>query len=554
MENFNYWEFLAGLGIFLLGMSQMEGGIQVLAGKSFRQLLQKFTNKPWKGIVVGTGITALLQSSSLVTLLVLAFLGAGVLSLHHALGVILGANLGTTLTGWIVATVGFKLSIEAMAFPFIGLGSLLFIFFSPRPLVKNTGLLILGLGFLFLGIEWMKGSIETIADQVDLAQLSSIGTFAFLLFGLIITALIQSSSATLVILLTALHAQVIGLEQAAAATIGANIGTTLTVILGALTGTPDKKRLALVHTLFNVISGLLVFIVLDQIIDGILSQSIAKDPMISLVLFNTLLNLFGILLFYPFLSLLESWVQRRFQEQKHYATRYIQNVDIAVPEAAIRALENELDQVYEKTKLYIQLSLGLTNEPQNQGFWEKVLEKPFEKISLYNQLKEIEDEMIAYHIKLHSSTLSEPVAKQLTAIMLSLRLMIFAAKDFKDINHNLIELQNATRNLPKNFLKKVQQKTQDTLQKIEDITNPPRVILKIPDWLEALESESDTLIEEFYQEAKKHKTDIPFSTLTNVTKEFSRGLYHLGAAILHKQHPINEVLDDQQLPHYSKPI
>ncbi|MGM0944335.1 MAG: Na/Pi cotransporter family protein [Bacteroidota bacterium] len=547
MSDFNYWEFLAGLGIFLLGMGQMEGALKELAGKSFRNLLQKFTNKPWKGILVGSGITAILQSSSLVTLMVLAFLGAGILNLHHAMGVILGANLGTTITAWIVATFGFKISIAAISFPFIGFGSLMTVFFAQRTILRNLGLFMLGFGFLFFGIELMKGSIEEIANQVAIERFREVSLIVFLIIGILLTALIQSSSATLVILLSAINAQVIGLEQAAAATIGANIGTTITVVLGALAGTPDKKRLALLHSLFNVISGLLVFIFLHQIMDWILSQEIGKDPLIDLVLFNTFLNLFGILLFYPFLRPLEKWLKHQFVEERQVVTSYIQNVDIEIPEVAIKALEKELDQLYQKTRLYIKLNLGLEKPDHKDGFWSKVLGKPFEQIGLYNNMKAIEDEITAYHLKLQASSIKEEEAKQLTSIMLSLRLMIFAAKDFKDISHNLAELQKASRNLPKNFLKKVQSISTEVLQNIEQINQNPNTVLEVPQWLSGLESMADQLIEETYEDARTHKTDVPFSTLTNVTKEFLRGLYNLGAAVLHRQHPINEVIDQETL-------
>lgn len=137
--DFDFWKFFAGIGIFLWGISQLENAIKDLGGNSFRQLMHRFTDAPWKGILIGTLVTALLQSSSLVTLMVLAFLGAGILNLKNAIGVVLGANLGTTATAWIVATLGFKFSIESFSLPFLGIGSFLFLMFTDRPILDVFG-------------------------------------------------------------------------------------------------------------------------------------------------------------------------------------------------------------------------------------------------------------------------------------------------------------------------------------------------------------------------------------------------------------------------------
>src|SRR5690606_29848026 len=141
---FDFWMFLAGLGVFLFGMRHLEEGIKGLAGKSFQNVIKRFTKRSWKGILTGTFVTAILQSSSMVTLLVLAFLGAGMLSLKSALGVVLGANLGTTITAWIVAALGFKMNIADFSFPFLALGILSFLFLESRPFLKNLGVFLIG--------------------------------------------------------------------------------------------------------------------------------------------------------------------------------------------------------------------------------------------------------------------------------------------------------------------------------------------------------------------------------------------------------------------------
>ncbi|WP_339611719.1 Na/Pi symporter, partial [uncultured Planktosalinus sp.] len=188
MQNvpFDFWMFLAGLGVFLFGMRHLEEGIKGLAGKSFQRIIKRFTKKSWKGILTGTFVTAILQSSSMVTLLVLAFLGAGMLSLKNALGVVLGANLGTTFTAWIVAALGFKMNIADFSFPLLALGILSYLFLESRPFLKNLGVFLIGFGLLFLGLDFMKDALDAVADQIDLNFFSQFGLWAFLLLGLII--------------------------------------------------------------------------------------------------------------------------------------------------------------------------------------------------------------------------------------------------------------------------------------------------------------------------------------------------------------------------------
>ena len=305
-QSAEFWLFLAGLALFLLGMSQMEHGFREMARPAIRTIMQTNTNKTRKRKQTGTLTTAILQSSSLVTLMILAFLGAGLINLGSAISVILGANLGTTVTAWIVASLGFKISVSAFAYPFIGLGTLTYLTFSKRPALSSLGLIVLGFGMLFLGLDLMKMAIEDISKTFDFSLLSEYGNWVYLLTGTILTALIQSSSATLVILLSAIHARIIGIEAGGAIIIGANIGTTVTISLGALGGKPNKKRLAFSHIIFNLTNGLLFFPFVDPCIH--LVQHLLSDSgkLIQLVFFNTMLNASGIIFFYPLLPKLEN--------------------------------------------------------------------------------------------------------------------------------------------------------------------------------------------------------------------------------------------------------
>src|SRR5690606_24051855 len=193
-------------------------------------------------IVTGTSVTALLQSSTAVSLMVLAFTGAGIMTMQNAIGVILGSNLGTTVTAWIVATVGFQLNIEEFTLPLIGIGGLGLIFFGQSEKYANISKLTVGFGFLFMGLNDMKSSVEVFAYQFDPSILVDQPLIIFALTGVLITAIMQSSSASIAITLTALNASIISFEGAASVVIGSNIGTTITILIGSIGGVQSKKR------------------------------------------------------------------------------------------------------------------------------------------------------------------------------------------------------------------------------------------------------------------------------------------------------------------------
>lgn len=544
-EIFDFWKFLAGIGLFLWGMHQLETAIKELGGKSFRHLLQRFTNTAWKGILIGTLITAILQSSSLVTLMVLAFLGAGVINLKNAIGVILGANLGTTVTAWIVATLGFKLSVASFSMPFLGLGSLLFLFSSNRPFIRNIGAFSVGFGLLFLGLDFMKTAIEAVADQIDLSEFHAYGLWIYLLIGLVITALIQSSSAMVVIILSAMSAGVIELTEGAVLIIGANIGTTITVGIGSLKGPADKKRLALAHFLFNVITGLLVFSFIRILIDVTMSAFSISDPLMELVFLNTMLNLIGIVLFFPFIPKLEKWLKRRFSKSEPKGISvYTKNVNPQVPEAAIAALEKDIHLAFEKT---MEFMINVWNigesERENVSIWRKILQQPYDLMGQYKEIKNLEDELTKYHLLVQEENLSLEEAQKLTSLMLALRTMVYGAKDLKDVMHNISDMEDEEDSLVREYYDNLKLFTFDFLKKIREYIAQEDLPENVPDWIGENGKEYKKLISGLYQKIKVNPMEFPVSTLTNVIKQVVSGLDNLGSAVIHWKHQKKDVID-----------
>ena len=265
----------------------------------------------------------------------------------------MGSNIGTTLTAWIIATIGFKIKIEALALPFIGLGAGGLILFKPasRPFLVTR--LLIGFGFLFLGLDFMKTSVESVTQSFSLEQFPDYGLWFYLLVGTLVTALMQASAATIAIVLTALNSGLITFDIGAVMVIGANIGTTITVLLGAIGGVQAKKRVSLSHLVFNVITGSAAFLGLPLLI-WIVSfmVDIRSDSLMGLALFHTLFNVLGVVLFFPFLGPLSRVLIKIYPDCKTILTVYLDQTPTEITDAATSALRKETGHLLQECQLY----------------------------------------------------------------------------------------------------------------------------------------------------------------------------------------------------------
>ncbi|HSH13404.1 MAG TPA: Na/Pi symporter [Desulfurivibrionaceae bacterium] len=440
--NLDLWKLLAGLGIFLFGIYQLEDAVKSLSGKVFRRMISHWTQGSWRAVGSGTLVTAILQSSSAVSLMVLAFVGAGVLSMENAIGVMLGANIGTTFTAWIIAVLGFKLKIEAFALPFVAVGGLLLTFNSPASRHFQIARLLLGFGFLFLGIDYMKGGVETLAAGLDLSRLPSFGLWFYVLVGVVLTALMQASAASLAIFLTGLHSGLITFEMGAALVIGANIGTTVTVLLGSLGASQAKKRVGVSHLIFNGVTGVVAFAGLIPLVRlvGLLLPG-ESDGVMGLALFHTLFNLLGVLLFFPFIGHLAHLLVRFFPDYKTVLTVYLDNTPVEEVAAAETALRKEIRHLHDECLLY---QLRLLRIDEKLVFLESL---PLERKSgkrlalegLYEDIKLLHAEIFSFYSRLQSQKLELNEAKELERLIYASRNIMNALKNFKGIRGDLDE-------------------------------------------------------------------------------------------------------------------
>ncbi len=342
-----------GLGIFLLAMAMMTEGLKVFGGERLKRSLERWTSSPLRGVAAGAFITALVQSSSAVTVATIGFVNAGVLSLQHSLGLIFGANVGTTMTGWLVSLVGFNFKIEAFALPIIALGVALRVTLQEKRL-RGLGEALTGFGLFFLGLSILKDSFSEVAATFGTATLATTagagaGAIAlFALIGLVATVLTQSSSAAIALIITAASQSVLGLGAAAAAVIGANVGTTSTAAFAVIGATPNAKRVAAGHILFNAGTGLIALAILPALLWGVEALGellgLARQPAIVLALFHTVFNLLGVALMLPFTARLGRFLSRHFTtaEEDISRPRHLDRTVAATPAFAVPALEQEL--------------------------------------------------------------------------------------------------------------------------------------------------------------------------------------------------------------------
>ncbi len=532
MFNFNQielWPLLAGLGLFLFGMYMLEGAIKNLAGRSFKLFLRNQTNHTFKGISSGALVTAVLQSSSLVTLLVMSLAGAGVLGLKNGIGMIMGANLGTTFTGWLVSFIGFKLNIEAAILPFIAIGGLMIVFLK-NDNWNNVGKLLMGFSLLFLGLDYMKNSFTNLSQTVDLSVLQNKPMVLFAVFGFILTALIQSSSASMTIYLSSLSAGLISLEQAAFLVIGSDLGTTVTGILGTLKGNSIRKKVGWAQFIFNLVNGIIALFFASLLLKLVSLIITENEPLYSLVMFHSLFNLFGIVLFSPFLNQFTMLLEKLIKGDNENIARFING---KLP----RESGSDIELFELETKKFIETIISF-----NTSFYSRT-RMGLDINAEYFRIKQYESEISEFYISLHQEKLTETEVIKSHQYILSVRNAALSAKDLKDIKHNITELENSVSENASHILnqlyanqEKFCKEIHSVFQNIHHVTEEDLLLLDTHQ-KEYYEQETSNL----YNLIKTLDKEINTSSCLNMFREVSVSNESLIKALRHLKPEINHV-------------
>lgn len=344
--------FLGGLGLFLVGMMLLSQGLVAFGGNALKKSLVRFTGTPGKAIVSGTLATALVQSSSATTVTLIGFVSAGLITFSQAIGVLIGASLGNTATGWIVAELGLKVDLGFYTLPLIGLGALLKLMAKGR--LAELGLALAGFGLMFVGLNTLQEGMRGLAGVFNFAQLPSGGYGASvltMLFGLALTAVLQSSTAAIATTLTALHTATINFDQAAALVVGAAIGTTLTGALVTIGGTIHAKRTALAYILFNAVAGVLAIALLPVffwVIAWLGTHAGLDAGATSLAAFHTLFIALGVALFLPVVPRFAALVERMLPEKSDALMQRLDDSLLSLPAVALEASQRALEQATQR--------------------------------------------------------------------------------------------------------------------------------------------------------------------------------------------------------------
>jgi len=476
---------IAGITIFLIGMVFMEDGFKLFSGGIIEQVLKKSTNTVPKAIGTGFIATAIVQSSSLLTIIVISFLSAELITLSGAIGVVFGSNIGTTATAWIVSAFGVKIKIAQFALPMITFGVVFR--FNKNKSYQGLGTILVGLGFVFLGIGYMKEGFDTMKNGIDLASYAMdgyLGVLVYVAIGTIATIVIQSSSATMALIITALASGQIEYFNALELAIGANIGTTITAILGSLSSNKNGKRLAIAHLIFNIITAFVAIVFLYQLAELIdfLSPFLAigeENYAMKLALFHTVFNILGIILVAPFTSKLVKFLETLFVTEDNIdKAKYLDDVVINTPEAAIEAITKEVEHLYDNSIEVLSHALSLhRHEYLGSCDIARVVNDSNKKIKtdiniFYDEkIKDIYSQIIHY-ATLSQENMDEEQKNRIYELKVSSRDIVEMVKYVKEIQKNVnlyLKDSNLVIRGEYNFLREEIAKTIDIINKIRNL-------------------------------------------------------------------------------------
>jgi phosphate:Na+ symporter len=413
MVTANWITLFGGLGIFLYGMKLMSESLQYVAGENLRSFLSKMTRNRFTAVLSGIVVTSVIQSSSATTVLVVGFVNAALLNLMQAIGVIMGANIGTTITAWIISLLGFKMNISLFALPAIILGILLY--FSKRDTLQGWGNFLIGFGLLFLGLDYLKSSIpdsaknpETFEFLKNYTQMGFLSIILFVFIGTLLTIVIQSSSASTTITITLAFNGIIPIEAAYGMILGENIGTTITANLAAIPGNNNAKKAALAHTIFNitgVIWALIVFVPFIRLIDEIVPGNPYTDidsTRFHLSAYHSMFNILNTIFLIGFVpqiaksvNFIVNLITGREEDDDLREIKFLSSGSIRTTDIAIAELSSYTKKVIRETREIFQELKSLIMKPFNSKLVTDIFEKEEELDKLRAQilayLNEVQD-------------------------------------------------------------------------------------------------------------------------------------------------------------------
>ncbi len=417
------FSIIGSLCFLLHGMKMMSDGIQNSAGEKLQSALHFMTKNRFVGLLTGCLLTMIIQSSGATTVMVVSFVNASLISLTQAIAVIFGANIGTTITAWIVALFGFNFKIAALAIPLFGLGYLI----SNTKRIKNPGLgqAIMGFGMLFIALDWLSSSISLNADNMGiLPAMQKLGVFSIplgFLIGILITALIHSSSAMTAIVITMAYNRILGWEFSCAIVIGSNIGSTVDSIMAAIGSSPNAKRTALVHVLFNSLVAILALIFIKPfaaLIDFIVPGKVEDNMTYHIAMLHTSFNFAGTFIFIPFVRQIATLTQKIIKENKSdlpaiYKLEFSELVAGESPTVPIVMVQKEISHMADiSVEMFDRVQYGFMD--RNDKFISEHYEKLVKEEDFLDQMQE---QITKYLLKCESMNIDEKIRANIAVMI-----------------------------------------------------------------------------------------------------------------------------------------
>ncbi len=478
--NYGFIDFLTllgSLGIFLYGMKLMSEALQKVAGDGMREILSKMTSNRFKGVFTGFLITAIIQSSSATTVMMVSFVNAGLLSLSQSIGVIMGANIGTTVTAWIISILGFKVKLSTFALPLVGIGFPLL--FSKTNKHKFIGEIIIGFALLFMGLGFLKGAVPDIKSNPEilsfLAGYTEMGYWSYLLFlgiGTLLTVIIQSSSATMALTLVMCSNGWISFDIAAAMVLGENIGTAVTANIAAAVANVSAKRSARAHLIFNVLGVTWVMLIFPfflkgitwfiSITNGISPYESTEGIPIALSIFHTSFNILNTLIFVGLAGFIVKIVTKLVpmkEDNEEFRLAYINTGVLSTSELSIHQAKKEIIVFAERTQKMFSYIKDLFNETNDKKFYRQ-----YERIEKYEEICDrMELEIASYLTKVSEGELSSLASKRIKAMFK----IISDIESIGDSNFNLAKTLYRKKEGKREFTIEIKAKIDDMFKMLD---------------------------------------------------------------------------------------
>lgn len=547
----------AGIALFLMGMMQLDAGLKVLSGGFLERALHLSTNRAWKSLLFGALSTALVQSSTLVTLVAISFVSAGFIGLTAGILVLFGANLGTTSGAWLIATLGLKVDMASLSMPFLALGFVLSRLRKQHQ--QASGQMLLGVALIFLGIHYLKLGFDGLDDGLNLAELYSPGLFGVLLFvflGVVLTVIMQSSHASLLITLTALASGQIGYEAALALAIGANVGTTVTAIIGALGSNSAGRQLAASHVIFNVVTALVALLLLQPLMSLVewVAQGLGwheQQYTLRLALFHTLFNLIGIAVMLPWVPRLSSLLSNYFQpperppldsEQAEPKAEFLLPSALATADTSLQALEQQyqslLTQALEAMAQGLMLNLDQRHDAQSLQAWlaQPLVADDYQSLAqLYShRLKPVQAQMLEFAWQ-SPEGFNEAQDARLQELLSASRTLVEAVKNAKHLQKNLWRLNDHVNTEIAQFYRDLRWLLNRSLLQVLAYQQQPEELSQTLTQLDHLYQQEARVFMARWQQALRNKTidSLNASSLLNDLNYCHDLIYSLHESLMH---------------------